>query len=51
MNKQQKLDRIKACGYNIEVNERRTIKYIATLGKLKYEARNMHQLHKQIFGY
>jgi len=51
MTKQQKIDRIKNDGWTVTIYDRRTIKYVATLDILYYEAKNIYNLHKQIFGY
>ena len=47
MTKTQKLDRLSRAGYVVVEHPNRTIRYTAG----KYEAKNLSQLFKQIFGY
>ena len=47
MTKQEKLDRLSKAGYTVAEHFHMTIRY--TSGK--YGAKNIYNLHKQIFGY
>jgi hypothetical protein len=51
MTKQQKLDRLKKSGWIVTEFPFKTIRFEAIKGVGEVEAKNIYNLHKQIYGY